>query len=94
MKMYRFQTVLNAVFGFDRNFFRFFGFEWFLLRFCGLIGPNAPLRSTIVSLTRFVCFCLFFFYHDSAFYNVGGRQSRDLCFNGFLSQAIGLFHLR
>ena len=45
-RLYRFLTVLYAVFGFGRIFLRFCGFGWFfpsVLRF--LIYPNAPLLS-------------------------------------------------
>ena len=60
---------------------------WETLRAC-------YFRSTIAGMTGFL-FCLFFFLNqDTAFYNVGGRQSRNFCFDDFLSQAISLFYLR
>ena len=48
---------------------------WETLRAC-------YFRSTIAGITAFF---FFFFNQDTAFYNVDGRQSRNFCFDGFLS---------
>ena len=35
-----------------------------------------------------------FLNQDIAFNTMGAGQSHDMCFHGFLSQAVGLFYLR
>ena len=54
---------------------------WEILRACYY------RRTIFADLVRF-------FNQDTAFYTVSARQSHDLCLNGFLSQAVGLFYLR
>ena len=40
----------------------------------------------------FVSVSVRFFSQDTAFYIVDARQSHNMCLNGFLSRAVGLFY--
>ena len=65
--LYRFLTVLYAVFGFGRIFLRFCGFRWFfpsVLRL--LIYPNAPLNILWIEP---LCLCFTQFSGNSYCYN-------------------------